>query len=205
MKLGMKPLQLRKRRYGALFWIILMLFSSAVLRTGLEIGPAIAREAEVVAPDNAAAPARPAGESAPALQTSADLERLLRELQRREALIQKREHQIEDRMQALKVADEAIDRKLAALTEIEEALSRTLAMADGASERDLESLTEVYNKMKPKDAAGLFETMDPAFAAGFLARMRPEAAAGILAKLSPDAAYSISVILAGRNTGVPTE
>lgn len=192
-----------RKRSGVLFWVVMMLFSSAVLRLGVEIGPALAREQEPKEIVPAVVPESKRKAPEVVMQTSEDLEKLLRELQRREMLLQTRERQIEDRMQALKVADEAIAAKLLALTNMEEALRKTLAMADGASERDLESLTSVYNNMKPKEAAGLFETMDPAFAAGFLARMRPETAAGIMAKLSPDAAYSISVILAGRNTGVP--
>lgn len=194
-----------KKRFGALFWVILMLFSSAILRLGIEIGPALAREAGTETLDLDGEMKSEAETSKNMMQTAEDLERLLRELQRREAIVENRERQIEDRMHALRVADDAIEAKLAALSEVEDGLRQTLAMADGASERDLDSLTNVYNSMKPKDAAGLFETMDPAFAAGFLARMRPDIAAGVMARLSPDAAYSISVILAGRNTGAPTQ
>lgn len=202
---GLASVTSGKKRFGALFWIVLMLFSSAVLRLGVEVGPALAREAvpEEIASEPTSEPQGVAQKIV--MQTSEDLEKLLRELQRREALLETRERQIEDRMQALKVADEAIEKKLAALMDMEAALRQTLAMADGASERDLESLTNVYNNMKPKEAAGLFETMDPTFAAGFLSRMRPEAAAGIMARLSPDVAYSISVILAGRNNSVPKQ
>ena len=71
--------------------------------------------------------------------------------------------------------------------------------------KDVAQLTAVYAAMKPKEAAAVFEEMDPAFAAGFLGRMKPDAAAQIVAGLSPGKAYSISVILAGRNVGTPTE
>ena len=108
-------------------------------------------------------------------------------------------------MQALSVADQTIARKLAALTEAEEKLRATLALADTAAEDDLIRLTAVYQNMKPAEAAALFEEMDPQFAAGFLGRMDPAAAAGVLAGLSPQAAYSVSVILAGRNANVPKD
>jgi hypothetical protein len=45
--------------------------------------------------------------------------------------------------------------------------------------------------------------MDPEFAAGFLGRMRPDAAGAVMAGLSAEKAYAVSVILAGRNAGVP--
>ena len=92
---------------------------------------------------------------------------------------------------------------MAKLAAAEEKLNETLARADGASEADLTRLTDVYQSMKPKDAAALFATMAPEFAAGFLGRMRPEASAAILSGMSPENAYTISVILAGRNANVP--
>jgi flagellar motility protein MotE (MotC chaperone) len=88
---------------------------------------------------------------------------------------------------------------------MEARLRETLALADGAAEADIERLTAVYQAMKPKDAAALFEAMSPEFASGFLGRMAPESAAAILSGMSAEAAYGISVIVAGRNAGAPTE
>lgn len=203
-----KPLRGKsgKQRFGALFWVAFLLFGSAFLRLGIEVGPAIAREAAQTESHDASeidpATAENAGANTP---TVGELEQVLRALQARESALKAREIQIEDRMKALEIADAAIEEKMAALVEVEQALSETLALADGASEADLARLTSVYDKMKPKEAAALFEAMDPAFAAGFLARMRPDAAAAILAKVDPQAAYTISVILAGRNASVPKQ
>ncbi|MHA6264148.1 MotE family protein [Arenibacterium sp. CAU 1754] len=190
---------------GALFWVAILLCSSAILRFGLAAGPAIAREAaRKPEPQTEAGQTSHPSSIVPA-GTSSDLEPLLRALQSREQALVLREKQVEDRTKALEIAGAAIDRKMAALIKAEESLSATLVLADGASENDLSQLTAVYEKMKPKESAALFEAMDPGFAAGFLARMRSDAAAGIMAKLSPEAAYSISVILAGRNATVPTK
>ena len=189
-----------KRRFGALFWVSVLLIGSASVRLGIEAAPAIAGVAEEVQEDIAELPRDQMAPEMPAA-----LEQLLHALQKREAAVEQREREIEDRMKALEIADQAIEEKTAAMVRAEEALSATLAIADGASEADLTRLTSVYERMKPKDAANLFETMDPAFAAGFLGRMKPEVAAGILSKLTPEAAYTISVILAGRNATVPKE
>ncbi len=191
-----------RRRPGALFWVALLLFGSAVLRLGIDVGPAIAREAAkdteaeaVESHDNQL--------SQDPLLTESAVQGLIREIQNRESILAERERQFQDKMKALKIAETAIEQKMAELVEVEAALRETLSLADGASEADLSRLTSVYEQMKPKEAAALFETMDPAFSAGFMARMRPDAAAGILAKLSPQAAYSISAILAGRHALVP--
>jgi len=123
----------------------------------------------------------------------------------REERIASREVALKDRMHALQIADEAVTRKLTELSEAEEQLRATIALAETAAEDDLDRLTRVYENMKPKQAAALFEEMDPNFAAGFLARMRPESAAAVMAGLSPEAAHLFSVVLAGRNADVPRE
>ncbi|GLP87254.1 hypothetical protein GCM10007921_28140 [Tritonibacter mobilis] len=199
-----KSQKMEKARRGTLMLLALFLMGSAVVRIALEAAPAIAREvAEIKAGENdEAAPSAPGRASVP---DSAEMQAMLTAFKKREANLAEREAELEDRMRALEIADEAIDKKLQDLQQAEQKLLTTLALADGAAEQDVTKLTTVYEQMKPKDAAALFEEMDPTFAAGFLARMKPEAAAGVMAGLSPEAAYTISVVLAGRNGEVPKE
>ena len=184
----------RRPRSGVLAVISLLMISSAVIRLGLEAGPALAKSAE---PDRA--------ENRPARDPAPDVQVLLTELLRREEALKKREAALQDQEKALEIAGKAIETRLVALEEAEDALRETLSIADKAAESDLARLTDVYQNMKPKDAAALFETMDPGFAAGFLSRMPPDAAANVLAGLSPEAAYTISVVMAGRNASAPVE
>lgn len=194
-----------RSRSGTLMMLAVLLIGSALVRLGMEAGPAIAREVANIQ-DRETDTGEDGGKLHGAVMpSSAELQAMLAAFQEREATLELREAEIEDRMKALDIADQAIDRKLAALEQAEEALRSTLALADGATESDVDQLTTVYEQMKPKESAALFEEMDPNFAAGFLARMRPEAAAGIMAGLSPEAAYTISVVMAGRNSGVPKE
>ncbi len=137
-------------------------------------------------------------------ETEEDIARVLSVLQEREATLKQRETNLENRLQALKAAEEQIDLKTQNLIDAEKNLKSTMAMADGAAEKDLTQLTQVYESMKPKQAIPLFAQMDPQFAAGFLGRMRSEVAAQIMAGLDPQKSYAISVILAGRNSNVPT-
>ena len=198
--------QTRRIRGGALLVIAVLLISSAGLRIGVQAGDTVAHKVpDPVEQQPDIGPGQMPSGMAGSEPDPSDLQRLLSALLNREQQLNRRETQIQDRMKALEIADEAIDRKLAALVDAEERLSATLAMADGASEEDLARLTDVYGKMKPKDASALFEEMAPEFAAGFLGRMRPTAAASIMAGLDPKTAYTISVILAGRNAWVPKE
>ncbi len=201
MKIFRSVKRRRRIRGGTLLLISTLMIGSAVLRFGVEAAPTISREMNKPLPDNAPAIAM----AEPTDPERADFQVLISAINSREALLDAREARIQDRMKALTIADAAIEQKLVALVHAEEQLSATLALADGAAEGDLTRLTDVYEKMKPKDAAALFEEMNPEFSAGFLGRMRPEIAAGVMAKLSPKAAYSISVILAGRNTAAPRE
>ncbi|MFA3919242.1 MotE family protein [Ruegeria hyattellae] len=189
----------RRTRVGTLLLLMLFLLGSAAIRMGLHAGPAIAREniAEEMEGETSGS------NTAPELAAQAHLKPVLAAFDEREVRIERREMLLEDRLKALEIAERAIEARLVELTAAEAALRQTLALADGAAEGDLGILTEVYQNMKPKETAALFEEMDPAFAAGFLARMTPETAAKVMSGLSPTAAYTISVVLASRNTSVP--
>nr|WP_089898705.1 hypothetical protein [Loktanella fryxellensis] len=187
----------RSRRKGALHVIGALLILSGLLRAGIAgqafAEPAVldAQVSEDTATDgDASLPDNPA---------------LLAAIQARESRIADRERQIEERMIALRVAEEEAAERVAALTAAEVSLASTIALADVAAETDIQKLVAVYENMKPKEAASLFSQMTPDFAAGFLALMQPPIAAQILAQVSPETAYSISVVLAGRNADVPTE
>ena len=187
----------KRPRSGVLTVISLLMIGSAIIRAGLEAGPALARGTE---PEQ-----NPEKPPAANITTPADLQVLLTALLRREDELNRREAAILDMEKAQEIAKRAIDERLDALLSAEETLRETLALADKAAETDLIRLTDVYQNMKPKDAAALFETMDPVFAAGFLSRMPPDAAAGVMAGLSPEAAYTISVVMAGRNASAPVD
>lgn len=192
----------KKRKGGrsALILIAGFFLASGLLRLGSGTGSAIAREVETLTHSEKEEKVAPQ-----TCESSEGLGDLLLAIKGREARVLAQEESLENRLQALSVAEVSMKRNLTALIEAESNLKATMALADSAAENDLSSLTSVYENMKPKDAVPLFEEMDPQFSAGFLGRMRPDVAASILAGLTPAKAYSISVILAGRNAQVPTE
>lgn len=184
----------RRAGQGALFIVAMLFASSGALRLGSGIGAALAKsEAETVAPEDTAA-------------ASCEMPTALSDaLKAREERIAAQEASLKDRLAALALADAAITKRMEEMKAAEDELKATIAVADGAAEKDVAQLTAVYQAMKPKDAAALFETMSPEFAAGFLGRMPPESAAAILSGMSSEAAYGVSVIVAGRNAGAPKD
>lgn len=183
----------RRAGRGTLSIISGLLIASAVVRVGAETGPALA-DGDV---DDQTSTSSTVAET--------ETDALLTAFREREELLASREAQLRDRIQALNVAEAEIAEKLEALLAAEQSLAATIAMVDGAAATDLDQLTNVYENMKPKEAAALFEEMPPEFAAGFLGMMRPDAAALIMTQLEPETAYSFSVVLAGRNASAPTE
>lgn len=188
----------RRARRGVLPIIAGMFIMSAVVRLVGDAAPVLAQER--AAPPNdevlSATTEPPQDPMSPAL---------IEALREREARVEAREARLADRLQALAVAETEITEKLEALKQAEDSLAEMLAIAATAAEDDINRLTQVYENMKPQEAAALFETMEPVFSAGFMGRMQPESAAAIMSNLEPQTAYLISVVLAGRNANAPRE
>ncbi len=143
------------------------------------------------------------GDAAPECVTDEGINQVTARLRERQAQLDERERHVALRMIELQKAEKSLKTNLERVKAAEEDLRATISLADGAADRDIDTLIAVYEKMKPKDVSVVFETMDPSFAAGFLARMRPESAASVMAGLSAQKAYTVSILLAGRNMDVP--
>ena len=172
-----------------------LFFASAILRV---LGP----EGAV----NAAEPSKvPEVDKVETCVVNPDYIPILNALTERERRAEKKDEELKDKAQDLEVAGQDLRDQLHELKIAEQALRNTIALAQQASDTDVEQLVQVYENMKPKEAAALFAKMDAAFAAGFLGEMAPKAAADILSGLDSSQAYAISVHLAGRNAEVPLD
>ncbi|SIS51721.1 Flagellar motility protein MotE, a chaperone for MotC folding [Roseivivax lentus] len=192
----------RGSRTGTLAVLAGLMIASAALRVVSGADTLIARAAGDTAD---AVPVAMTAEGDASEMMEAEPDTLLAALRVQKARLEAREQEIRLREKALKVAEAEITEKMTALVDAEARLRQTISLARGAAEADVAGLTEVYSRMKPKNAALLFREMAPEFAAGFLARMKPDVAAAIMAGLPPDRAYAISAILAARNSDVPRE
>jgi flagellar motility protein MotE (MotC chaperone) len=130
---------------------------------------------------------------------SREIEDLLSQIASRDAALDAREGVLARREQDLRIARQEIRGAMTRLDEARAALESRMALSDTAAEEDVTRLVAVYEGMKPREAAALFEAMEAGFAAGFLARMRPERASEVFSNMAPDWAYAVSAIIAGRN------
>jgi flagellar motility protein MotE (MotC chaperone) len=81
------------------------------------------------------------------------------------------------------------------------ALEATLARVDSEAEAEISRLVKIYETMKPKDAARIFEAMPAEIAAGFVRRMAEQKSALVMGNLEATHAYAITLALA--SSGVP--
>lgn len=206
---GARQASMPRRRWGSgrgtLIALAGLLVISGILRIGGSTGAAIALEVKERADAMLAGSEAMSDETNPIVDVTPELLELLEMAKAKEQALNEREAQLQARAQALALVESAIQDDILRLEQAEAELRATMASADKAAETDIGRLTNVYENMKPDQAAALFQLMEPSFAAGFLGRMRPDAAAAIMAGLSPDLAYTISVVLAGRNANVPRE
>lgn len=181
----------RRAGRGALIILAAFLASSGALRIGSGLGAAVALMPD--APTDPVLPqqcAEPPGAVAAALAEKA-------------AQINAREIALTERMAALELAEKVAQERITRMEAAETSLKATVAQTDGAAEQDVARLTEIYQAMKPAEAAAIFQAMSPEFAAGFLARMEPQAAGAILGGMPPETAYGVSALIAGRNARAP--
>lgn len=130
---------------------------------------------------------------------------LLTQIASREKELNDREAAAALREQDIEIARQEVVESLDRLAAAEDRLAARMEQSSTAAQADVARLVDVYEGMKPKEAAVLFEAMEPSFAAGFMARMSPEAASALFSNLSPEKAYALSVIMAGRNANAATE
>jgi flagellar motility protein MotE (MotC chaperone) len=122
--------------------------------------------------------------------------RLLRAMRERREQLDARAAEIADRVRTLEVIEKRVAEQVRALEEQRDALEATLTNAEQADDAELARLVTIYESMKPKEAARIFEAMPAAVAAGFIRRMREAKSAVIMANLGAGHAYAITLALA---------
>jgi len=150
--------------------------------------------------DAASAPTSPAAEDLQELTGVSGSERqLLEELAERRRELEKREQEVGLREQLLASTERRIDRKIAQLKTLEQRLEDLVASHEERENKQLESIVKVYETMKPKDAAAVFQRLDLGIQTQVATRMKDRSMAALLAEMDPDAAKILTTRLATRN------
>ena len=151
--------------------------------------------------DAKAPPSSPGGTVIPTdgvtLPTGAERAILERLQQRREEL-DNRAHELDVREDLIKNAEKRMDAKLAELKLVEVQIKQATQQKNDAEKARLKGLVTMYENMKPRDAAKIFDGLDPNVLLEVAAEINPRTMADIVAQMSPEAAQHLTVELADR-------
>ena len=129
--------------------------------------------------------------------TKSEVEVLERLAQRR-AELDRRAEELDMRDNLLKATETRIDDKIAKLREMEESLNGLLRLHDEEKRAQMESLVKIYEKMKPKDAARIFNNLDMDILIDVASNIKEAKMASILAEMNSARANKLTVELATR-------
>ena len=118
--------------------------------------------------------------------------------QRREEL-EARERDLKQREAMLAAAEARIEAKVRGMEELRAEIEALLQQHADKNEEQLLSLVRIYESMKPKDAARIFEELDMEVLLEVVDRMKERKSATILAQMNPRRAKAITLELARRD------
>ncbi len=153
-------------------------------------------------PTAAAAPAPPREPSGPPPPpaVSEGERRLLQDLRGRRLELDTRERTLTQREGVLDAAEQRLSARVTQLSTLQARLEQLDQARRERDEANWTGLVKVYETMKPREAAVIFNDMDAAVLLNVLDRMKEAKAAGVLAAMQPDRARLATVQLAARRT-----
>ncbi|WP_431308524.1 MotE family protein, partial [Azospirillum oryzae] len=154
------------------------------------------------------APPAPGGASGPANAPAAnaplaplgpiDNQELLQHFAERRAEIERRTKEMEQREALLAAAEKRIEQKVAEMEKTKSDIQKLMAQGDEKQSAQLESLVKIYETMKPKEAARIFEELDMPVLLGVIQKMKEQKTAPILAAMDPVKAKEVTSALVER-------
>ena len=123
---------------------------------------------------------------------------ILERLGDRRQEIEARNREIEMRENLLKAAEKRIEARAAELKELEERVSATIKKRDETEAARFKSLVAMYENMKAKDAARIFDRLDMRILVDVAIQMNPRRLSDILAAMTSETAEKLTVELASR-------
>lgn len=130
----------------------------------------------------------------PTLLTQSEID-LLQKLAERRVEIDARAREMETREAMLAAAESRIQRKVEELKALQATIESLVKTYDEQQSAKLSSLVKIYENMKPKDAALIFEELEMEVLLKVAERMKERSLAPIMAKMNPQRAREITVEL----------
>ncbi len=130
------------------------------------------------------------------IEYSAAQEGLYKDLAARRAAIESQEKQLATREALLRAAERELDQKLQELTTIRGEIEGLLKKQSDEENARILSLVKIYEGMKPKDAARIFNTLDLDVLITVLTHMSEKKSGLIMAEMTAERAQTVTIMLA---------
>lgn len=134
-------------------------------------------------------------------QVSASERAILERLQSRRQEIEARQREIDIRESLLKSAEKRIENKVEEMKAVETRISATQAEQKAAEAQRMKGLVTMYEGMKPKDAARVFDRLEMGVLIEIASAIAPRKMSDIMGVMSPEAAEKLTVEMARRANG----
>lgn len=123
---------------------------------------------------------------------------VLQKLAERREDLEQRDRELDMREGLLKAAEARIDKKITELKTLQTSIDALIKKHDEQEEAKMASLVKIYEVMKPKEAARIFEQLDMPILLQVIERMSERKIAPILAEMNAGKAKSVTSELAQR-------
>ena len=123
---------------------------------------------------------------------------LLQSLADRRKELEERERTLVQREGLLAAAEHRIDQKIGELNGIKAEIEDLIRKYDEQEEEQLASLVKIYETMKAKDAAKIFDALDMDILLQVIERMKASKTAPVLAAMTPERAKEVTARIAER-------
>jgi flagellar motility protein MotE (MotC chaperone) len=166
--------------------------------------PAAAKDAHgkpVVAAPEVAKPAEAAPPVEQAMPVSASERAILERLQSRRQELEARAREIDIRESLLKAAEKRIESRVDELKGVEAGIKTATEQKGEADVARFKGIITMYEGMKPKDAAKIFDRLEMAVLFDIASQIAPRKMSDILGLMQPEAAERLTVELARRANG----
>ena len=121
---------------------------------------------------------------------------LLESLAARREELEARARELDMREVVLSATEQRVDENIAELKKLQASVEKLIGRFDERKEARIKSLVTIYEKMRPKDAARIFNELDLTTSLAVLERMREGKAAAIIANMSATKAKAVTNDLA---------
>ena len=164
--------------------------------------PALANGAASPAPANGAAGAAAAPVDAVKPAMTAGERAVLESLQQRRQELETRSRELEVRDSLLKAAEKRIEQRLQELKEMEARVTGVEKKKDEEEAAKFKSLVSMYENMKAKDAAKIFDRLDLRILVEVVNAMNARRMSDILGLMTPEAAERLTIEIANRSGAI---